>query len=26
VGDEPAVLMVVQFESPPTIGQPCRFT
>jgi hypothetical protein len=25
VGDEPAVLMVVQFESPPTIGQPCRF-
>ncbi len=26
VGDEPAVLMVVQFESPPIIGQPCRFT
>jgi hypothetical protein len=25
VGDEPAVLMVVQFDSPPTIGQPCRF-
>ena len=26
VGDEPAVLMVVQFAAPPTIASPCRFT
>ena len=25
VGDEPAVLMIVQFDSPPTIGAACRF-
>jgi len=25
VGNEPAVLMVVQFATPPTIAQPCRF-
>ncbi|MGC9271670.1 cupin domain-containing protein [Acidiphilium sp.] len=25
IGDQPAVLMVVQFDKPPTIGQPCRF-
>jgi len=25
IGDQPAVLMVVQFDNPPTIGQPCRF-
>ncbi|MEE3503526.1 cupin domain-containing protein [Acidiphilium acidophilum] len=25
IGDQPAVLMVVQFDSPPTVGQPCRF-
>ena len=25
VGDAPAVLMVVQFEENPTVGQPCRF-
>jgi hypothetical protein len=25
VGDEPAVLMVVQFEAPPTVASPCRF-
>lgn len=25
VGDEPAVLMVVQFETPPTVASPCRF-
>ncbi len=25
IGDEPAVLMVVQFDAPPTVGQPCRF-
>jgi hypothetical protein len=26
VGEVPAVLMVVQFAAPPTVGQPCRFT
>lgn len=26
IGDEPCVLMVVQFDSPPTIGKPCRFS
>lgn len=25
VGNEPAVLMVVQFETPPTVASPCRF-
>ncbi|GJD72904.1 cupin domain-containing protein [Methylobacterium goesingense] len=25
VGDEPAVLMVVQFDAPPTLATPCRF-
>ena len=25
VGDEPAVLMVVQFAAPPTVASPCRF-
>lgn len=25
VGDEPCVQMIVQFKSPPTKGQPCRF-
>ncbi len=25
LGDQPAVLMVVQFDTPPVIGQPCRF-
>lgn len=25
VGDVPAVLMVVQFDKAPTVGQPCRF-
>jgi hypothetical protein len=25
VGDAPAVLMVVQFDSPPTVATPCRF-
>jgi hypothetical protein len=25
VGDEPAVLMIVQFETPPTGASPCRF-
>jgi hypothetical protein len=25
VGDAPAVLMIVQFEENPTVGQPCRF-
>jgi hypothetical protein len=25
VGDVPAVLMVVQFDAPPTIDRPCRF-
>lgn len=25
VGDAPAVLMIVQFDSPPTIGAACRF-
>lgn len=25
VGDEPAVLMIVQFDSPPTVGAACRF-
>jgi hypothetical protein len=25
VGNEPAVLMIVQFESPPTIASACRF-
>ena len=25
IGDEPAVLMVVQFDAAPTIGQVCRF-
>jgi hypothetical protein len=25
VGDAPAVLMVVQFETPPTVASPCRF-
>jgi hypothetical protein len=25
VGDTPAVLMIVQFDETPTIGQPCRF-
>ena len=26
VGNEPAVLMIVQFDKPSTIGQACRFT
>jgi hypothetical protein len=25
VGDAPAVLMVIQFDSPPTLASPCRF-
>ena len=25
VGEEPAVLMVIQFETPPTVASPCRF-
>ncbi len=25
VGDQPAVLMVVQFAAPPTVNRPCRF-
>ena len=25
VGDEPAILMIVQFDSPPTIASACRF-
>ena len=25
VGEEPAVLMVVQFADPPTVNRPCRF-
>ncbi len=25
VGDAPAVLVIVQFEETPTVGQPCRF-
>ncbi|MGH7042209.1 MAG: cupin domain-containing protein [Acetobacteraceae bacterium] len=25
IGDAPAVLMIVQFDAPPTIDRPCRF-
>jgi hypothetical protein len=25
IGDDPAVLLIVQFEAPPSLDSPCRF-